>query len=93
MFRTWWFGWAAPESVFEAGSGPAVPWWTALLFALACIAFGAGLVIWPALLSVLVASLFIAAGVLILPAAIMAGWETWKRRPRRIRVRVGRAHR
>jgi hypothetical protein len=88
----WWFG---PHIVFEGEPGyrAGYPWWTALLFALLCLALGVAIAVWPALLSILVASTLLAAGILILPAALAAAWDAWKHRPRRIRVRHVRSHR
>jgi uncharacterized membrane protein HdeD (DUF308 family) len=92
MREFWWFG---PHTMFEGepDSTAGYPWWAVLLFALSSIALGFALVIWPALLSVLVASTLLAVGAVVLPAAIAAAWHAWKHRPRRIRVRSARSHR
>jgi hypothetical protein len=87
MFRSWW---SIPVVIIDAPSDTGVPWWAALLFGLSCIGLGIMLVVWPALLSILVASTLIAAGILALPVASRAGWDAWRHRPRRIRVRVAR---
>ena len=92
MREFWWFD---SRVVFEdePGAGMGYPWWAALLFALSTIALGVALVVWPALLSVLVASALLAVGVLVLPTAIAAAWDAWKHRPQRIRVRYARGQR
>ena len=92
MREFWWFG---SHTIFEdePGTTAGYPWWAALLFALSNIALGVALVVWPALLSVLVAASLLAVGVFVLPAAIAATWDAWKHRPRRIRVRYARSHR
>ena len=92
MRACWWGG---SHSVFEVqpDSTPGYPWWAALVFALSSIALGVALVVWPALLSVLVATALLAVGVLVLPAALAAAWGAWKHRPRPVRVRNARSHR
>jgi hypothetical protein len=72
------------------------PWWLTLPFALSCVVLGIALVGWPALLSALVATALLATallatGALLLPGALLAAWDTWKRRPRRIPVRAARS--
>ena len=91
----WWFGWFGPHVVVEDEPGfrAGYPWWTGLVFALSCILLGVAMAVWPALLSLLVASLLVATGILVLPAAVAAAWDAWKHRPRRIRVRHARSHR
>jgi hypothetical protein len=92
MRSIWWFG---PHIVLEDETAhPAgLPWWMGLLFAVSCIALGVALVVWPALLSILVASTLLAAGALVLPVAVRGAWDAWKHRPRRIRVRYARSRR
>ncbi len=90
MLRFWWL---VPEivSVDEVEAEASLPWWGVLGLAIAFIAMGVALVVWPVLLALLVAAGLIAAGLLLLPAAVRGGWETWRHRPRRIRVRVARS--
>ncbi len=86
MLRFWWL---VPEivSVDEVEAEASLPWWGVLGLAIAFIAMVVALV----LLALLVAAGLIAAGLLLLPAAVRGGWETWRHRPRRIRVRVARS--
>jgi protein-S-isoprenylcysteine O-methyltransferase Ste14 len=80
MRAHWWI-----TTIYE--DAPPVDWPIAALFGLSLILLGVLIVIQPALLAWLVASLLIAGGVFVLIPALAVAWATWRTRPRRIRVR------
>jgi hypothetical protein len=90
MFRSWWsVWWTVPQTLFL--EPVPIPAWVILAFSLASIALGILIVIWPAILSLIVASWLIAFGAVLLPGALAATWRAWRHRPRRIPVRAVRA--